>query len=59
MRPRKHASLLQLHQKSALCIRSKHMDTYPPVAPGISHTYGIGTQVKLPKLDLKKFNGHK
>ena len=38
-------------------VHSQQAHGYPPVAPGISNTYGIGTQVKLPKLDLKKFNG--
>ena len=36
---------------------SQQAHGYPPVAPSISNTYGIGTQVKLSKLDLKKFNG--
>jgi len=38
-------------------VHSQQAHGYPPVAPGISNTYGIGTQVKLPKLDLKRFNG--
>ena len=29
-------------------VHSQQANGYPPVAPGISNTYGIGTQVKLP-----------